>query len=157
MTERQIIKKLLKIIEQRDQTPPQKYKKLWKCLICNEIFKKKPFATRHIYCVHEKLLQKDFKVSEMPDHPKLMAIYRPEGSKEITEDDKFLQEVKNKYDEGMFSIHTNSFRFIPRFSLFYNLTHRKIFREPIDNTISHHRLRKGSGQQSKKRNICENF
>ena len=100
MAEREIIKKLLKIIERREQTAPQKYKKLWKCLICNEIFDKKPFATRHIYCVHEKLLQRDFKVSEMPDHPKLKAIYRPEGSKEITEDDKFLQKVKNEYDEG---------------------------------------------------------
>ena len=109
MTKRQIIEKLLKIIEQREQTAPQKCKKLWKCLICNEIFVKKPFATRHIYCVHEKLLQRDFKVSEMPDHPKLRAIYRPEGSKEITEDDKFLEKVKNKYDEGMFYFHTNRY------------------------------------------------
>ena len=39
----------------------------------------------------------------------------------------------------------------------FYMTHREIFRQSVDNTISHHCLRKGSGQQSQKWNIGENF
>ena len=100
MEEKQVILKLLKILNKKEEKPPEKYKEIWKCLICDELFPKKPSATRHIYCVHENYKQKTFKCSELPEHPKLRAIYRPMNpSPEDEADLEFLQEVKTKYQK----------------------------------------------------------
>ena len=40
MEEKQVILKLLKILNKKEEKPPEKYKKIWKCLICDELFPK---------------------------------------------------------------------------------------------------------------------
>ena len=96
MNEKNIIIKLLEIIDKREELGETIM--IWKCRLCNAEFNKKPWCTRHMYCVHEGWKQTEFKVSEVPDHPHMKAIFILKNpTRKDTEQINFLRTVRSKY------------------------------------------------------------